>query len=729
MTRRLPHLLTAICFLFLFFGWGTRGTPSLFFTAFWPQMHLLYGFAFLTCLLLFLRFYPAVTRIFEHTVAWRYRLFPPLAGITAALIAFFVFDGIPHVIDAAHFEWTARLILRGKLSIPANDLYEFQDTTFMVRDGGRFYSLFLPGLSLFLAPFTAAGIGWIFTPLCTALSVFFAGKIADYFFDERTSFLAMALATFSSFFLFMGASFMTHAFNLMAVMLAVWFATCTDRRPLYLFLSSTALATTLFIRPQNALFAFIPLALFLLVKRTPLRFLALFAVPMAVTGGGVLLYNMVMTGSPLVFPQDIYFSVIEPRPFCHRLGLGTGCPNTEGEYLPSEGLTFEYAFWVAYTRLTLTLFNVTGHPYPFLFLSLACLFALRRTLFLSSFFLVFFAGYYFFYLPGNLFGPRYFTEIMMLLLIPAAYGIVETCRRLPPVLRSFIAAFPCSGVLFVSFFIMPELVERYSDRFWATDRSFEEAISKKGIRNSVVFVPETYHSMFLNTQKNPPYDNYGNLILRSLGRENYYSAAYYMETQGLRNAYVIDYYPRLRNLTVVEELPDFRLNDIWIELEHKGRPLTGKPSYVTPVVVGKKVRYLPFDSLDEDLDFSNDKGLAILFGMLDEMSYYDFTVPILDPGDYEVTLEYLALPCGGSFSLAVNNHAVLSFSAYGKTEAFVTQKVIVPLNAGANRFVITPAAGQSCLILDYLRLKKRDVLSLFDDYPEYAPPEEKDLNR
>jgi len=727
MIRRLPHLFAALCVLALFFGWGTRGAPHLFFTAFWPTIHLLYGTAATLLLFLVIAIPRSLSRLFHRLVAWRYRVLPPIAGIATTLIAIFVFQGIPHVIDAAHFEWTARLLLKGTVSIPANDLYEFQDATFMVRDGGRFYSLFLPGFSLVLAPFTALGIGWLFTPLCTALAVWLAGRIADHFFDAETSFLTMTLTTFSSFYLFMGASFMTHPFNLFCVMLAVWLVLRDPTRVFNLLVAGTALAVTLFIRPQNAIFAAAPLAIFLLMKRTPLKGLFFFALPFVLGGTGLLIYNLAMTGHPLVFPQDIYFSVIEPRPFCHRLGLGTGCPDTEGEFLPPEGLTFQYAFWVAYTRLTLLLFNVTGHPYPFLFLAAAFFFALRRSLFLFSFFGAFFVGYFFFYLPGNLFGPRYFSEVIMLLLIPAAYGIVESARRLPRMAKPLVAAFPIAGVVFVSAFIMPELTERYSDRFWVTDRSFEEAIARENIRNSIVFVPESYHAMFLNTQKSPPFDDRGNLILKDLGRENHYAAAYYMEKGHFRNAHVIDYYPRQRNLTIVEELAEFRLNDIWMELEHKGRPLTGRPAYVTRVAAGVKLRNLPFPSLDEHLDFSGDKGLAILFGTLDKDSYYDFTVPILDPGEYEGTLEYLGISCGGFVSLTANGAPVTTFSTYDEGETFAAVHFTTTLTAGTNRFVLTPEHGQTCLVLDYLRLKKKELPA--GDYPDYAPPEAKELNR
>ncbi len=728
MIRRLPHSIAALCIFALFFLWGTKATPWLFFTAFWPVIHILYGVSAALLALLLSAAPGTARRLFNGLVALRYFIVPTFAGVTTLAITMFVFQNIPHVIDASHFLWTARLLQEGTLSLPVSELYEYSDVTFMVRDGGSYYSLFLPGFSLFLALFDLFGAASLLVPLCTGLSVWLTGRIADKFFNSRVSLLAMALSTVSSFYLFMGASFMTHNFNLFLVMLAVWLVVRDPRSSRGLLLASAAIAITFFVRPQNAVFTYIPLGIYLLVKRAGLSRIVAFALPAIAGAGGLLLFNHAMTGDPLLFPQDLYFSIIEPVERCHRIGMGTGCPNTEGKYLPAGGLTLDYAYWVTYTRLTLMLFNVTGHPYAFFFLAVGFLFSLRRSLFLSSFFLCFFAGYFFFYLPGNLFGPRYFSEVTMLLLIPAAFGIVMAIRKSPRRLRPFIAAFPVAGMLFVTGFIMPELLSRYSDRFWTTDRSFEEAIARHDIRDSVVFVPPFYHAMLLNTQTRPPYDDRGNLIVKDLGRENYYAAAYFMEKRGLRNAYIVDYYPKLRNLTVVEELAEFRLRDIWIEFEHKGRPLTGRPAYATTVAVGQKLNHLPFPLLDEKLDFSKDKGYAVLFGALSPRSYYDFSHPILDPGDYAVTVEILGAPCGGTFAFSVNDQTVTEFSAYRDGYDFLSFTAIVPLKAGTNLFSFIPHGGQSCLLLDYVRMRKLDDpgATAPADYPDYAPPEKED---
>ena len=728
MIRRLPHIIVALLAFALFFLWGTKATPWLFFTAFWPMIHILYGVSAALLMILLFAAPDASRRFFNGLVRLRYFIIPPLAGIATLFITVFVFQNIPHVIDAAHFLWTARLMQEGAISLPAGDLYEYTDVTFMVRDGGIRYSLFLPGFSLFLALFDTIGAASLLVPLCTGLSVWLTGRIADKFFNSRVSLLAMALCTVSSFYLFMGASFMTHNFNLFLVMLAVWLVVRDPHSYRGLIIASLALAITFFVRPQNAVFSYLPLGIFLLVKRVGITRLIAFAFPAVLGAGGLLLFNHAMTGNPLLFPQDLYFSIIEPVPHCHRIGMGTGCPNTEGKFLPPEGLTLDYAYWVTYTRLTLMLFNVTGHPYIFLFLALSFLFSLRRGLFLASFFLSFFAGYFFFYLPGNLFGPRYFTEVTMLLLIPAAFGIVMITRKTPRRFRPLIAAFPLAGMLFIAGIIMPELLERYSDRFWTTDRSFEEAITQKGITQSVVFVPATYHAMLLNTQTRPPFDDHGNLIVKDLGRENLYGAAYFMEKYALKNAYVIDYYPKLRNLTVVEELAEFRLNDMWIEFENKGRPLSGKPAYATPVSVGFKLTHLPFAKLDENLDFSNDRGYTVLFGALSPDSYYDISHPILDPGTYELTVDILGAPCGGSFSLTVNDAPVLDFSAFDEEYRFQKVQVSAPLTAGNNRISFVPRTGQSCLILDYIRLRKVEEEAPVD-YPDYTPPEWEELNR
>jgi len=419
-------IITSVLFFLFFFVWGTKGKFWTVITAFYPAFHITLLIVIISLYAIYIIIPNASASIFNFLVRHRFKFLPFAGFLFSALIAVFVFDSIPHVIDAAHFLWTARVFIEtGSFHLPASELYEYYQNTFNVEINNRFFSLFLPGFSVFLIPFELLGISQVFTPLCNGIAVFLLGKIADRQTDDpRISFFAMIFAVCSSFYLFMGASYMTHSFNLVLTLLPIYLILSSDRPRTYV-LSGISGAILLFIRPQNAVFLYVAILAFMYLKNRKLRDAVYFTIPFIFTGFLLLFHNYFYTGHPTLFPQDVYFFTREPYPFCHRLGIGKGCPNTEGDFLPAEGLTFSYAFWVAFTKITLMNFNLSGHPLIFIFVALSFVFAFRKSIELALFFIIFFAGYYFFYLPGNLFGPRYLAETASLLLILAGIAFFK----------------------------------------------------------------------------------------------------------------------------------------------------------------------------------------------------------------------------------------------------------------------------------------------------------------
>ena len=65
----------------------------------------------------------------------------------------------------------------------------------------------------------------------------------------------------------MGASFMTHPFNLMLTLLAVYLVMVSENRKLFLVLAGLAGAWMLFIRPQNAFFVYAGMLILMFSKK------------------------------------------------------------------------------------------------------------------------------------------------------------------------------------------------------------------------------------------------------------------------------------------------------------------------------------------------------------------------------------------------------------------------------------------------------------------------------
>ena len=569
---------------------------------------------------------------------------------------------------------------------------------------GRYLSLFLPGFSIFLVPFELLGLSHLFTPLCNGVSVYFLGKIADRHSDERTSFFAMFFGVFSSFYLFMGASFMSHTFNLMLTLFSIYLI--FNRGSVKaVFLAGATASILLFIRPQNAVFFYGAAIVFMFFQKKGIKHMIFFTIPFIMTGIILMFYNTYYTGHPTVFPQDIYFLIREPHPYCHRLGFGTGCPNTEGYYLPKEGLTPIYAFWIAFTRINLMNFNLSGHPLIYIFLIAAFIFSFRKNFMISLFFIFFFVGYYMFYLPGNLFGPRYFAEVASLLLIPIGYGFFKVMDIGNKFFKGVVASIPIAVAAFLMTTIMPILIPQYSDAFWDTDRSIERAIEEKGIKNSILFVPKYYPSVFLNLMDKPPYDRHGNLILLDLDDENEYAAAYFMENGDFEDVFVIDYYQRLDYKVVVSPLHRIERHDIWFEFENKRLPLTGLPDYgvnfADQEVEDKK--FYPVKQLK--VAASRGSVYAMRFDELHDRSYYDFSHPILEPGVYFVTLHYVADHCGADFEFKVNGQVAGVFSSHSENQVRTGFTFTSSFEKGVAEFVVTPLKENSCLMLDSFSMK------------------------
>lgn len=699
--RKIPAFFPAIIFLCLFFFWGTRGKFWTVFTAFYPRFHLIFIALAVLFFLLDSFAHDKSAETFDFFVEKRYWIFPFLGFLFPALIAVFVFDSIPHVIDAAHFLWTARVFIEtGHFHLPESELYEYYQNAFNLGINGRYLSLFLPGFSIFLIPFELLGISQFFTPLCNGIAVFLLGKIADRQFNAKTSFFAMFFALFSSFYLFMGASFMTHPFNLMLTLLTIYLVMISENRILPLLFAGLAGGWVLFIRPQNAFFVYGGVLIMMFSRKMKFRSAVIYTLPYILIGFALMFYNYFYTGNPMMFPQDAYFMIREPYKFCHRMGFGKGCPNTEGDYLPKEGLTPKYAFWVSFARLTLLNFNLVGHPLIFVFLISSFFYSFRKSLELSMFFLIFFVGYFFFYLSGNLFGPRYFSEVASLLLVPCGYAFFSMRDSVNKWVKPFVTALPAAIFIFLVTTIMPTFLFSFHDSFWGTDKAVEQAIERENIRNSIIFAPTLYGSVFLNLMKKPPYDDRGNLILLDIGEENFYAAAYFMDKEPFEGAYIIDYYPKLADKTAVTPLFEATRGKMVFEFENKRLPKTGEPDYGVNFAMSEDKDKAFYPVKDLKVFVSNESVFAMRFDELTDKSYYDFTHPFIESGDYKFNLFYVADECGPDATLFIDDEEIGTFSLkspYQERRVFSTEHYF---DRGNHYFKIVPKSGNSCIMLD-----------------------------
>jgi hypothetical protein len=200
--------------------------------------------------------------------------------------------------------------------------------------------------------------------------------------------------------------------------------------------------------------------------------------------------------------------------------------------------------------------------------------------------------------------------------------------------------------------------------------------------------------------KKPPYDDRGNLILLDLGEENFYAAAYFMDKKQFDGAYLIDYYPKLADKTSVTPLFEATRGKMVFEFENKRLPKTGVPDYGVNFSMSEEdmKKFYPVKELS--VFVSNEAVFALRFDELNEKSYYDFTHPIIEAGEYEFDLFYVADKCGTDATLFIDGEDAGTFSAKSDFQERRVFSINHSFSRGNHVFKIVPKSGNSCLMLD-----------------------------
>lgn len=666
---KLIRIVIAIVFFILFFIWGTGLKLQLPFTLYFPNYHLILA----ACLVIFSfkRARETVTAIFMKAESICYLLFPVLGFVLALLINIFVFGMIPHIQDSVHYIMMAENFAKGQLHAPMHPFYEFFHFLYQIPDGDKMYSLFLPGFSFLLVPFVLTGTVFLANPLIMSALVLLAGKIADRLFGRRVAALTMLLTVLSTFLLVMGGTFMAHPFCALMTLAAVYFYMLTfdSFRPIYPVVSGFAIGWLMMTRPQNALFVFAALAfftIFRLKEQGAIYKIILFGAGLVPWLAILLVYNSYYTGDPLIFKQDVYFNYSEPRHFCHRFGIGSGCPGSNWTVLPVEGLTWSHAVYVTFRRLSPLITNTLSHPYIFGFIVFTMLAWIGNRkegiakLFLAGLFLFTATGYFFFYFDGNVYGPRYYYEVTFFLVILMAKGIAEFLgmnlrfKGIEAGRIAFLSLFTAT-VIFEMFFIIPPLFKQYSAGFWHVDNLLKDEVKKRDIHNSVIFVaPEMRYGSGFVAMRYDDFDKNDNIYLIDLGEKPNSAVMHYYKNRKHYLARYDDqeYTGNIPVITPVE--PYLPPNYIVIEMEDKRYPLKGSPDYCNVYPERRHLMdYVAFPELH--FDFSK-LALYCRFKKADE--FYTFGQYFELTGNYGVDVVAVTGPVMGRFKVLVDGRQV-----------------------------------------------------------------------
>jgi 4-amino-4-deoxy-L-arabinose transferase and related glycosyltransferases of PMT family len=708
--NKISRLLISILIILVFFFWATFGNIFQPFTAFFPTFHIFFiFFAILFSLLLKKYDFSGINLNFGKSPFF---ILPAAAFTISLVIAFLFFQGIPHIQDSVNYLVMAENFAAGRLHSRMPEHYEFFQYAYMIPDGERLYSVFLPGFSFLLVPFVMLGIPVLVNPLLTALNVFLTGKIAEKLFDREIAVISMSFMLFSVFFMVMGGTWMAHSFCMTLTLSAVLaYLNMIEGKslkfPVILGISLGWLAWT---RPQNTLFTGLPLILHygyvVIKKHDPRIFIEalkkgivslVFFAPFLIL---LLCYNAIYTGDPLIFKQDLFFNYSEPRSFCHRFGLGTGCPRSNWIELPLEGLTVSHAFLVSYRRLSSLIMNLFLHPLTLILIPFAFVFAknqndFKKLLFLFSIFFVNLAGYFFFYFDGNVFGPRYLYETSFFLLIISAYsfdmilkgGFLKANRD--KLLKIFTLSLLSAGILYQTLYIIPALKNSYEKSFWNISADLKRTLDAKGIKEGVVFIaPSTMYGSGYALMDFTHFENNKIIYVRDLGEKQ--NRRIMFEYPG-KKYYWAPFEKMEHNSKppeIIEIFSPVDTGEIHVELESKFYPLTGSPDYCNTF---PERSYLDvYLEMTPPYEYLSQYQFLMFCRFVDTEQYYDFKQKINKGGTYMLHVNGLQGPEMGNFDILIDGKKAAELDFHAEEKKMTDISFRAHLDKGMHDFRLVP---------------------------------------
>jgi hypothetical protein len=344
-----------------------------------------------------------------------------VATLTVALVQF---HGEPHILDASAYYFQAKIFASGRLAAtPPNDLAAFQGP-FMIAGAGRWFAQYAPGTSAMLALGILAGAPWIVEPLLGTLALWGVYRLGKLLYNGPTGLLALVLGALSGFYIYLAASYLSHAVALFFAVYCLLFFARFDK---YQRGSDLALAVVfacaLFLTRElsGLVIGGITAAFVILANRRALmaewrRLLLgalLAALALVITTNIYILYNTFQTGDPLTAPRAI-FSPSDRYGFGQDIGF-------YGQHTLAAGL-------VILDQL-LTALQTTLYGWPF-YLTLAllpCAYLVRRhitrwDIFFGAMIALLLALQVGYFYHGIYLGPRYLYEALPFLLLLTARG-------------------------------------------------------------------------------------------------------------------------------------------------------------------------------------------------------------------------------------------------------------------------------------------------------------------
>lgn len=413
------------------------------------------------------------------------------------LIAYFVFDGRPLIIDEIVEVLQARIFAAGRLWADTPQYPEFTTVLNVVNSGGRTFGHFPPGGPAALALGELLGGAWLAGPLFGAVSVglmWWLVRGIEPIPDVRL--IAQWLFALAPFTAFLAGSHMSHVPSLTFLLLgmaATVHALGSDKpRVGIAFVSGLGFGIAASVRPLDAFAFALPAGCWYLLRAISDRKRI---VDLLVCGAGVavpfcifLAAQGAMTGSPFRFGYELLWG--------SNVGLGFH-PSPWGElHTPVKGLELLNLYFL---RLQSYLFESAG---PALLPVVIALSVARRLSAADRYMLVsaaFLCGLYFGYWhDGFYLGPRFVYPLLPFLIYWTARLPVLIVQRYGVGFASRAAAYSLAMMFLMSLALgAPLRAALYRNAFTTMRWNADRAAEKAGVRGAVVLVRESWGAQII----------------------------------------------------------------------------------------------------------------------------------------------------------------------------------------------------------------------------------------
>jgi 4-amino-4-deoxy-L-arabinose transferase-like glycosyltransferase len=354
-----------------------------------------------------------------------------LAAVLSALIANYVFSRSATSADEIAQLWHARILLSGRLSLPADPNPEFFAIENVI-DSGRWYSQFPIGGPLVLALGATLGTPWLVNPVLCGIAAAAMYQFSRRAFGEQQGRVAALLFSLAPMVLFMAGTWMNHVPVLMLAVVALtalveWnTAESTRRRVLWAAGVGVSLGAMAAIRPVDAAVMAAVVGVFQLwmIGRnwSRLNELGVQAVAGAIAVAPMFYANAMTTGASLRFGYDVMWGS------GHQIGFHA---DPYGD-VHTIGRAFEYAI----TYVSELNMYVFAWPVPALVLLVIALLAMRTVTRWDAILFALFAAqvavYSSYGLVGEMLGPRFLYTVLPVVIVLVARAPFLIAERLGP---------------------------------------------------------------------------------------------------------------------------------------------------------------------------------------------------------------------------------------------------------------------------------------------------------